>query len=82
MIEKFKQYIQLNYSNLTYYDRVREFLEEVSLENISEETINKFILNKKETKAIETANLYIKALRVFLKFLKKDIELPNYSKTG
>jgi len=80
MLDKFKEYIKLNYSNLTYYYRVREFLKEVSLENISEETIQKFILTKKETKAIETINLYIKALKVFLKFLKKDIELPKLFK--
>ena len=77
MLEKFKDYIQLNYSNLTYYHRIKEFLQEVSIENISEETINKFFLEKKEKLSPSTFNCYRASLKVFLKFLHKDIEIPK-----
>lgn len=81
MLNKFKEYLILNgYSNFSYYYRIKEFLQEIKLENISEETVGKFILKKKETKAVETVNSYIKALKIFFKFIKKDIELPKLFK--
>ena len=82
MLSKFKDYLILNgYSTLLYHLLVRKFLKEVKVEEISEETIQKFILAKKGTSSIETTNAYIKAIKVFLKFLKKDIPTPKLFKT-
>lgn len=81
MLNKFKEHLILNgYSNMSYYYRIKELLQEIKLKNISKETINKFILKKKETKATETVNAYIKALKIFFKFNKIDIELPKLFK--
>jgi len=84
MLEKFKKYLILNdyakNSCSNYYYRIKEFLQEVSIGNISEETINKFFLERKEKLSPETLNSYRKALKVFLKFLNKDIKIPKYAK--
>ena len=81
MLNKFKDYLILNgYSTLLYHHLITKFLEEIDVEKISEETIQKFILTKKETSSVETINAYIKAIKVFLKFLKKDIPIPKLFK--
>lgn len=84
MLNKFREYLLVNgKSNRTaidYVSRVRCFLKQVDLEHISEKNINKFLLKLQEKTKEETGNSYRKALKYFLKFLKKDIEIPTYLK--
>lgn len=48
---------------------------------INEASIRSFILKQKAKYAVETVNSYLKALKVYLKYLKLDIELPKLYKT-
>ena len=48
---------------------------------INEVSIRNFILKQKAKNAVETVNCYLKALKVYLKYLKLDIELPKLYKT-
>lgn len=80
-LTKFKEYLVLNrYSNTLYLHLIKKFLEEVNVSNISKETIQKFILKKKDKYSEETTNAYIKAIKVYLKFLNREIETPKLIK--
>jgi len=77
-MEKFKEYLNLEgYSNNSYHYLIGAFLREIGNEEISEDLIKSFILEKKKTASVETVNGFIKALRVYLKFLNKDIQVPK-----
>jgi integrase/recombinase XerD len=80
MLEKFKEYLLLNGYSLAYYKVIKRFLKKVKLENISKETIDKFLLDYKKTHSINGLSFYIRALKIFLKFMNKDILLPKTPK--
>ena len=82
-LEKFKEYLLANYSKKTtnsYYYMIKKFLRETKTENLSEDIINKYIFKIKDNCPVETANGYIKAIKVLLKFLKKNISTPKILK--
>jgi len=77
-MDKFNQYLELSgCSNKTYSFLVKQFIDEVGIDNITEENINSFLLKKKETDSPATLNLYINAIKHLLKFLNKDIKVPK-----
>lgn len=80
-IQDFKNWLIVNgYSNLTYYHRIREFYKKVKTLNITKEIIDNFILNNRQYSA-ESLNCYLKAIKAFMRFRKKEISLPNLFKT-
>lgn len=81
ILTQFKEHLILNGKKpTTYCNRVRRFLSQIKVEEITQEKVNSYLVKQKENNAIETVNLDIKSLKVFFKFLKKDIELPKLYK--
>jgi len=78
-LDKFKQWLTLNgCSSSVYLPLIKQVLN--SIPEFSEETINNFIYKKQSQFSPETVNLYIKAMRAYLKFMKKEISTPKYFK--
>jgi len=65
----------------SYLTGVRNLLEEIELEKLSEKNIISYLLKLKEDKAPATVKLRRNNIISFLKFLKKDIEIPAMVKT-
>lgn len=75
----FKAYLMTNgYSSLTYLSVINHY---IAKNKISQDAIYKYILNLKSNRSIEYTNLNIKALKVYLLYLNKDIKLPKLYKT-
>jgi len=77
---QFKGWLLVNGCSTTnYVSKIEELLN--SIPSLTEKNINNFIIKKKEDKlSEETLNTYIKSIRAYLKFLKKDIRTPKYFK--
>jgi len=84
MLEKFKDWLLMNGNTYTtakmYQCRINKILSVIKEENLSEETITKFMIELQKTNSVSTFNGYITALTVYLRFLKKDIPLPKVLK--
>lgn len=63
-----------------YGQQIRDFLSEIKLEDISEETIITYLLKLKEKYSPKTVNLYRTAIKSFLDYSKKDIPIPKQLK--
>ena len=82
MLNEFKDYLILDgYQPDNYYRAIKQFLKETNNQEITEDTIKKYIINKIQTSAPETVNMFIKALKVYLRFIKKEIQVPKQQKT-
>jgi len=81
MIQKYKDWLSINgcaeKTILNYIHRIKKFLKKVKLEDINEENINKFFIELKRQYSPSTINGYKQTIKSFLKFLKKDINLPK-----
>ena len=79
-LEKFRQYLILNgCASLVYLPKIREVSNTIS--ELSEDNISNFIFKKKkEGLSAETLNIYLKSIRAYLKFTKREIETPRYFK--
>jgi len=81
----FKDYLalqgQADNTIRVYVSRIKQLLSIVSVEQLSETTINAFLLKIKNERADTTLNGYLHAIKAFVKFLKKDITLPKTFKT-
>jgi len=78
-LNKFKNYLIVNgYSTLIYYTLMRYVLKEYP--DLTETNICDFIIKKKEKNdSPSTLNTYIKAIKVYLKFINKtEFTLPKY----
>ena len=84
MIKKYKDWLTVNgISNATivaYTQRIEEFLKDVSIDNINEETIVNYLLKLKGNFSPSTTNGYRCAIKSFLEFLKKNISVPKQLK--
>lgn len=86
VLEKYSNWLKINgYSkdtiaNLLY--KISYFLKYLKKREISEEIIGDFFLKLRETRCAGTINTYRTAVKIYLKFLKKDINIPKYLKTG
>jgi site-specific recombinase XerD len=78
-LDKFKRWLILNgYSSFTYLPLIKKVIN--TIPEFSEESISNFIFNQQNKLSPETVNLYIKAMRAYLKFMKKEINTPKYFK--
>lgn len=84
MIEKFKDYILINggayLTARNYISRIEKVLSKIKEEDFNEETITNFLRNLQKENSVSTVNGYLNALRAYLKFIKKEIQLPKYLK--
>jgi len=84
MLTKFKNWLTVNGKSeatiIAYLQRIKEFLKENSIDDITEEIIINYLLKLKETNSNSTVNGYRCAIKSFLEFLKKDITLPKQLK--
>lgn len=81
MIKEFKDYLTLQGQSdntiRVYVSRIEQLLSIVSIEQLSEATINAFLLKIKQEKSGSTLNGYLHAIKAFIIFLKKDITTPS-----
>jgi integrase/recombinase XerD len=81
IIEDYKNHLLINGKSeatiRNYSDKIKIFLDYTSLDNITEEIIAKFLLTIKENNKASTVNIYRSAIISFLKFIKKEIKVPN-----
>ncbi len=76
---KFKEYLELQgYSSSLYYDVICKLLTEYNGQEFTKELIQQIFLKKKREQASETVNVFLKAMKVYLKYLGKEIELAKY----
>ena len=76
---KFKEYLELQgYSSSIYYEVICKLLTDYNGQEFTKELIQKIFLKKKQEQASETVNVYLKAMKVYLKYLGKEIEMPKY----
>ena len=78
-LSKFKNYLIVNgHSTLIYYTLMGYVLDEIK--DITEENVCNFIIKRRKNNiSPSTLNVYIKAIKTYLKFIKKDnIVLPKY----
>lgn len=80
-IQQFKDWLALqgqsDNTTRVYISRIEYLLTEIAVENLSEATINAFLLKIKNEKSTATLNGYLHAIKIFLKFLNKEIRLPS-----
>jgi integrase len=85
MILQYKNYLGLQGQSdntiRVYISRIEYLLSKISVEQLSTDNINNFLLEIKKEKSVSTLNGYLNAIKSFLQFLKKDISLPNNFKT-
>lgn len=83
MLKKYKEWLSINEEKskatiANYMARIQILLSELTIEDITEESIIKFLAKlKEENKSTSTINGYKNAIRSFLKFLGKDIPVPK-----
>lgn len=84
MLEQFKDYLLLNgNARLTatnYISRITNILSVVKEEDFSEETLANFLRELQKENSVSAFNGYLFALKAYLRFLKKDIQLPKVLK--
>src|SRR3972149_5221162 len=84
MLSKFKDYLLINGNSFNtaqnYVQRIEKLLREISIDNLSEDTINNYLRILQQKVSPSTFNGYIFAFKAFLIFLKKDIILPKVSR--
>jgi len=81
ILQEYKNHLLINEKDTstinTYISKIEVFLNNVKTENIDEKNINEFLLKMRTKYKTSTMNLYKTALNSFLKYLKKDIEIPK-----
>lgn len=81
ILEKFGRWLEVNgksyNSRKSYLTIVKELLSHLSIENLTEETLQDYLWKKQQTTKPATGNQHRKAIRHFLHFLKLDIQLPK-----
>ena len=79
--DKYKDWLMLKGSSLhtiqNYIWRIDRVLAVIPEENLSQDTINAFLIDLQKKTKSATINGYIWAINSYLKFIKKDIELPK-----
>lgn len=80
-IKDFKNWLEANgYRNKMYLYCIKIFFKYLDNNPITEEKIRDFILSIKPNYSINTVNMYLKAIRIYLKFDKLSIITPKLSK--
>lgn len=81
IIEKFSRWLEVNGKSYNtrknYLAIVKELLSVLSIEKLTEESIQNYLWKKQQTTKPATGNQHRKAIRHFLHFLKLDISLPK-----
>ncbi len=84
MLNEYKNYLIINGKSKntinSYISHISNLLKRVSLDNLTEKTINNYLLEIMENRSPSTMNICKSAIRSFLKFLKKDILIPKNEK--
>jgi len=84
ILEQYKNWLTVNgrskSTTINYLLRIQKILKNISIDNLSEDTISSYLLNIKDKYKPSTVNGYRDTLDSFIKFLKKDIKLPEHLK--
>lgn len=81
MISKFKDWLLVNGASYNtaqnYLYRMQILFAKVPEDTLSKDTIQAFLLSLHDKGSVSTINGYLNAIRSYLKYIKKDIELPT-----
>ena len=81
ILEEYKNHLVVNGASnsttINYLSRIKMLLKKISIEELSKETINAFLLEIGQNYSESTRNFHLNAIKSFLKFLEKDIPLPK-----
>jgi site-specific recombinase XerD len=84
MIEKYKNYLIVNGKSqntiVSYTDSIKDLLKKIKIENLTKETLSNYFLELKKSLSANSVNISKSAVRSFLKFLDKDILVPQNDK--
>lgn len=84
ILRKFEVWLRANgYADNTivgYLRCVSEYLKSINDQEMTEDNVNEFILQVSKTHRPGVVNIYLNALGLFFKFLKKDIKTPKHFK--
>ena len=85
ILNEYIKYLKVNGRDkntiINHLSRIEQFLKKVKIEQINNKTIQDYFLELQNRLKPSSINEHILTLRVFFRFIKKDIELPDRQKT-
>ncbi len=86
MLEKYKNHLIVNGKSkntiTNYVGSIRDLLKKIKVENLDTETLSNYFLELKKSQTASSVNVSKSAVRSFLKFLNKDVIVPQIEKVA